>query len=111
MERLNGEITKERQLRQEAADAAQAQADADGKRLDQLLQTNDEAARIEQDLLVVQREQARVSEQLAAAREANNVAEADAAAARQGELDQLQGKLQDQQQALAQSTLANCMPA
>jgi hypothetical protein len=102
MERLNGEITKERQLRQEAADAAQAQADADGKRLDQLLQTNDEAARIEQDLLVVQREQARVSEQLAAAREANNVAEADAAAARQGELDQLQGKLQDQQLALEQ---------
>jgi hypothetical protein len=102
MERLNGEITKERQLRQEAADAAQAQADADGKRLDQLLQTNDEAARIEQDLLVVQREQARVSEQLAAAREANNVAEADAAAARQGELDQLQGKLEDQQQALEQ---------
>ena len=102
MERLNGEITKERQLRQEATDAAQAQADADKRRLDQLLQTNDEAARIEQDLLVVQREQARVSEQLAAAREANNVAEADAAAARQGELDQLQGKLQDQQQALAQ---------
>jgi hypothetical protein len=102
MERLNGEITKERQLRQEAADAAQAQADADGKRLDQLLQTNDEAARIEQDLLVVQREQARVSEQLAAAREANNVAEADAAAARQGELDQLQAKLEDQQQALEQ---------
>jgi hypothetical protein len=102
MERLNGEITKERQLRQEATDAAQAQADADGKRLDQLLQTNDEAARIEQDLLVVQREQARVSDQLAKARKANNVAEADAAAARQGELDQLQGKLQDQQQALAQ---------
>jgi hypothetical protein len=102
MERLNGEITKERQLRQEAADAAQAQADADGKRLDQLLQTNDEAARIEQDLLVVQREQARVSEQLAAAREANNVADADAAAARQGELDQLQAKLEDQQQALEQ---------
>ncbi len=102
MKRLNGEITKERQLRQEAADAAQAQADADKKRLDQLLQTNDEAARIEQDLLVVQREQARVSEQLAAAREANNVAEADAAAARQGELDQLQAKLEDQQQALAQ---------
>jgi hypothetical protein len=102
MERLNGELTKERQLRQEAADAAQAQADADKKRLDQLLQTNDEAARIEQDLLVVQREQARVSEQLAAAREANNVAEADAAAARQGELDQLQARLEDQQQALEQ---------
>lgn len=76
--------------------------DGDRERLDQLLQTNDEAARIEQDLLTVQREQARVSEQLAAARAADNVAQADAAAARQGELKQLQAKLEEQQQALEQ---------
>ena len=76
--------------------------DGDRERLDQLLQTNDEAARLEQDLLAVQREQARVSEQLAAARASDNVAQADAAAARQAELDQLQAKLEDQQQALEQ---------
>jgi hypothetical protein len=76
--------------------------DGDRERLDQLLQSNDEAARLEQDLLTVQREQARVSEQLAAARAADNVAQADAAAARQAELDQLQAKLEEQQQALEQ---------
>lgn len=102
MKQVNAELTKEKQLRQEAADAAAAQADSDKRRLDQLLETNDAAAKIEQDLLVVQREQARVSEELAAARAADNQAQADAAAARQGELDQLQAKLEEQQQALAQ---------
>jgi hypothetical protein len=102
MKQLNAELVKEKQLRQEAADAAQAQVDADRKRLDQLLQTNDEATRIEQDLLAVQREQGRVSQELAAARQADNAAQADAAAARQGELDQLQAKLEEQQQALEQ---------
>jgi len=102
MEQLNGELVKEKQNRQEATDTAQAQVDADRKRLDQLLQTNDEAARLEQDLLTVQREQARVSQELAAARQADNVAQADAAAARQAELDQLQAKLEEQQQALEQ---------
>jgi hypothetical protein len=76
--------------------------DGDRERLNQLLSSNDEAARLEQDLLTVQREQARVSEQLAAARASDNVAQADAAAARQAELDQLQAKLEDQQQALEQ---------
>jgi hypothetical protein len=85
------------------ADAEQRKLiDGDRERLNQLLQTNDEAARLEQDLLTVEREQARVSEQLAAARAADNVAQADAAAARQAELDQLQAKLEDQQQALEQ---------
>ena len=102
MERLNGELVKEKQNRQAATDAAEAQVEADRKRLDQLLTSNDEAARLEQDLLAVEREQARVSEQLAAARASDNVAQADAAAARQAELDQLQAKLEDQQQALEQ---------
>jgi hypothetical protein len=102
MKNVNAELTKEKQLRQEAADAATAQAEADKKRLDQLLQTNDEAAKIEADLQTVQREQARVSEELAAARADDNQARADAAAARQAELDQLQAKLEDQQQALEQ---------
>jgi hypothetical protein len=102
MKNVNAELDKELAKRQEAADAALAQADADRKRLDQLLETKDEGARIENDLLTVQREQARVSEQLAAARAANNQADADAAAARQAELDQLTAKLEDEQQALEQ---------
>jgi hypothetical protein len=102
MKNVNAELDKELAKRQEAADAALAQADADRKRLDQLLETKDEGARIENDLLTVQREQARVSEQLAAARKDNNQADADAAVARKAELDQLQSKLADQQQALEQ---------
>ena len=102
MENVNAELDQELAKRQEAADAAAAQADADKKRLDQLMETKDEGARIENDLLTVQREQARVSEQLAAARAANNQADADAAAARQGELDQLTAKLEEEQQALEQ---------
>jgi len=76
--------------------------DADRARLDGLLEANSATVKLEQDLLAVQREQARVSEQLAAARAAGNGADADAAAARQAELDQLQGKLEDQQLALEQ---------
>lgn len=74
----------------------------DQKRIATLLEANDAAARLEEDLQAVQREQARVSAELAAAREADNAAQADAAAARQGELDQLQAKLEEQQQALDQ---------
>jgi len=102
MKQLNAELAKEKQLRQETTDAITAQAEADKKRLDQLMETKDEGTRIEGDLLTVQREQARVSEQLAAARAANNQADADAAASRQAELDQLTAKLEEQQQALQQ---------
>jgi hypothetical protein len=74
----------------------------DRERIGTLLAANDEATKLEQDLQTVQREQARVSEQLAAARKDNNQADADAAVARKAELDQLQSKLADQQQALEQ---------
>ena len=102
MDDLNGKLNQEIAARQAAAEAATAQADADKKRIDSLLQSNDAAAKIEADLQAVQREQARVSAELAAAREAGNVAQADAAAARQAELDQLQASLEEQQQALDQ---------
>lgn len=102
MDDLNGKLDQEIAKRQEAAEAAAAQAEADQKRIDSLLQSNDATAKIEADLQAVQREQARVSEELAAARASDNQAQADAAAARQAELDQLQASLEDQQQALEQ---------
>ena len=102
MKQLNGELVKEKQNREDAKNSALAQAEADKKRLDQLLQTSDESSKLEQDLQAVQREQARVSGELAAARASDNQTQADAAAARQAELDQLQAKLEDQQQALEQ---------
>jgi len=102
MKNVNAELVKEKKNREDAKNAATAQAEADKKRLDQLLGANDEGAKLEQDLQAVQREQARVSEELAAARASDNQAQADAAAARQAELDQLQAKLEEQQQALEQ---------
>lgn len=86
----------------ELADEQARLIENDKKRIDSLLESNDAAAKIEADLQTVQREQARVSAELAAAREADNASQADAAAARQGELDQLQARLEEQQQALEQ---------
>ena len=102
MENVNAELDQELATRREAAEAATAQAEADKKRIDTLLGASDAATKLEQDLQAVQREQARVSEELAAARAADNQTQADAAAARQGELDQLQASLEEQQQALEQ---------
>jgi len=102
MENVNAELDQELATRRDAAEAATAQADADKKRIDTLLGASDAATKLEQDLQTVQREQARVSAELAAARQADNAAQADAAAARQGELDQLQASLEEQQQALEQ---------
>lgn len=102
MQNVNAELDQELATRRAAAEAATAQAEADQKRIDTLLGASDAATKLEQDLQTVQREQARVSAELAAAREADNAAQADAAAARQGELDQLQAKLEEQQQALDQ---------
>lgn len=99
---LNGKLDQEIAQRQQAAEAAAAQAEADKKRIDTLLGASDASAKLEQDLQAVQREQARVSEELAAARAADNQTQADAAAARQGELDRLQASLEEQQQALEQ---------
>lgn len=74
----------------------------DQKRIEGLLGANDAAAKVEQDILTVQREQARVAEQIAAARAAGQEEAATAAAARLAQLDQLQASLEDQQQALEQ---------
>jgi hypothetical protein len=102
MENLNTELTKEKQLRNEATQAAETQVAADRKRLDQLLGTSEEATKLEQDLLAVQREQARVSAELAASRSAGDRKSSDAAAARLAQLDQLRSKLEDQSAAINQ---------
>jgi hypothetical protein len=91
MEKLNQELTKEKQLRQEATEAAEAQAEADRKRLDTLLQSNDAASKIEQDLAALERERQRINE-----------AGGEDAQQRLAQLDGLQAKLEEQQQALDQ---------
>jgi hypothetical protein len=90
-ERLNGELNRELALRQEAATAAAAQADADGKRVESLLKTSDAAAKLEDDLAIVERERQRIE-----------AASGENAQARLEQLDALKVKLEDQQQALEQ---------
>jgi hypothetical protein len=66
------------------------------------LQTNDQAERLEQDILAVSREQLRIQEEINAARSEGDIQAANEAAARLAELDQLQARLEDQQQAIEQ---------
>jgi hypothetical protein len=91
MEKLNQELAKEKDLREKATEAAEAQAKADKKRLDTLLQSNDAASKIEQDLAALERERQRINE-----------AGGEDAQARLAQLDGLQAKLEEQQQALDQ---------
>lgn len=90
-EQVNNQLNQELALRQEAAAAAAAQAEADGKRVDSLLQTGDAASKLEEDLAAVERERQRIAE-----------AGGEDAAARLEQLDALQAKLEEQQQALEQ---------
>lgn len=99
---VNAEIDRELSGRRAAADAAAKIADEDIKRVDALLKANDAQSKIEQDLASVEREQLRVQEQLNAARAQGDQERADAAAARLAQLDQLQAKLDDEQQAVEQ---------
>ena len=100
--KVNTLLDQEIGARQEAADAAEKQAEADGKKIDELLKKSEKASEVEENLLTVQREQARVAAELAAARAVADTKAADGAAARLAELDQLQAKLLDDQQAAEQ---------
>ena len=100
--RVNDLINSEVSARQEAQDAAAKQTEADQKRVDGLLKASDEATKVQEDLAAVARETARVQGELASARQVGLAKEADAAAARLGQLDQLQAKLEEQQQATEQ---------
>jgi len=91
MERLNQELVKEKQLRQEATEAAEKQAEADGKRVDELLKTSDAASKIEQDLAALERERQRINE-----------AGGEAAQQRATEIDQRRLQLEEQLQAIDQ---------
>jgi hypothetical protein len=74
----------------------------DRKRVESLLGAQSETAKIEEDILAVQREAARLADEAARAREAGNAAAADGAAARLAQLDQLQAQLDENLQAAEQ---------
>jgi hypothetical protein len=90
-EKVNALIDEEQRKRIEAADAATAQADADGKRVDSLLKTSDAASKLEEDLAAVERERQRIE-----------AAGGEDAQARLEQLNALRAKLEEQQQALDQ---------
>jgi hypothetical protein len=91
MENVNAELTKEVNLRKEAADAAAQQATADDKRIESLLKTSDASSKLEDDLSAVERK-------IEVVRQATD---ADAQA-RLRQLTELRDKLKEQQQAMEQ---------
>jgi hypothetical protein len=112
-EKVNRAIDQELGSRRQIADAAIAQAEADTKRIAELTKATDAQTKLAEDIAVVEREQARVREQLQAAREASSLslsesdrrasqAQADAAAASLASLDQIEAKLKETQQAAKQ---------
>jgi phage-related protein len=71
-------------------------------RVAELLKAGDTTTQLERDIEVVDRERLRLEEEIRKQREAGNVIAADAATAKLAQLDQLQAKLDDQQQAVDQ---------
>ena len=85
-----------------AADEATKKAEADKKRIESLLNPNDAATKVQQDIAFVIEQQAEAQKQLAAARAAADQESANSAAARLAQLDGLRTKLEDQSQAIEQ---------
>jgi hypothetical protein len=84
-----------------AADEAKRVEDQK-KRVDALITASDTRSELEQQLIDVQEQQKITLDQLIVARQTFNREQADAAAGRLAQLDQLQAKLEDQQQAVEQ---------
>lgn len=95
-------IEKVADATKKAADEAAKKAEADKKRIEELLNPNDAAAKVQADINLAIEQQAEAEKQLAAARAAGDKESADAAAARLAQLDQLRTKLEDQSQAISQ---------
>jgi hypothetical protein len=85
-----------------AADEAQRKAESDNKRLQTLLQQDDGTIKLQEDIAFVLEQQLALEKEIGEARGRADFAAAESAVARLAELDQLQAKLEDEQQALEQ---------
>ena len=96
MQQLNGELVKEKKNREDAKNAATAQADADKKRIDELLKTTDAAQKIREDIAIIEREQSRLAQVIADPKSTEEQLKAAAAQAvlLEGTLGTLEEKLQ-----------------
>ena len=97
-ETLNRRLEEETAIRQRAAEEARRQAEADAKRVEALTQASSAADKVAQDLAAVEREIARVQQQIAAA----GAGEDGSAQARLDSLKDLQSQLSTQLDAAAQ---------
>jgi hypothetical protein len=95
-------IAKVADATKKAADEAKKKAEDDKKRIEELLNPNDSAAKVQADISLAIAQQAEAEKKLAAARAAGDKVSADAAASRLAQLDQLRTKLEDQSQAISQ---------
>jgi hypothetical protein len=95
-------IEKVADATKKAADEAKKKAEDDKKRIEELLNPNDSAAKVQADISLAIAQQAEAEKKLAAARAAGDKVSADAAASRLAQLDQLRTKLEDQSQAISQ---------
>jgi hypothetical protein len=95
-------IEKVADATKKAADEAKKKAEDDKKRIEELLNPNDSAAKVQADISLAIAQQEEAEKKLAAARAAGDKASADAAASRLAQLDQLRTKLEDQSQAISQ---------
>lgn len=95
-------IKKVAEETKKAADESAKKAEADKKRIEELLNPNEAATKVQQDIAFVIEKQAAAEKELAAARSAGDKASADSAAARLAQLDGLRTKLEDQSQAIDQ---------
>jgi len=85
-----------------AADEAAKKAESDKKRIEELLNPNDAASKVQSDIAFAIEQQAAAEKELAAARSAGDAESANAAAARLAQLDGLRTKLEEQAQAIDQ---------
>lgn len=95
-------IEKVADATKKAADEAKKKAEDDKKRIEELLNPNDSAAKVQADISLAIAQQEEAEKKLAAARAAGDKVSADAAASRLAQLDQLRTKLEDQSQAISQ---------
>lgn len=96
MQQLNGELAKEKKNREDAKNSALAQAEADKKRIEELLKTTDAAQKIREDIAIIEREQSRLAQVIADPKATEEQLKAAAAQAvlLEGTLGTLEEKLQ-----------------
>jgi len=100
--KATGEYDKQIEGLKQIEELQKRTLDAERARVDELLKQSDKTTQLQRDIKTVLGEQARLEDEIAKAREANNVFQADALVARLAQVDQLRARLEGEQQAVEQ---------